>query len=137
MGILSNIVGGGVVDVAKGIGEIVDKFVETDDEKRAWEALKLKMAQKPQLAQIEINKIEAAHRTVFVAGWRPAIGWICAGALFWNFILQPLMMWVAFLFEVDISSAPKLDIGDLITILLGMLGLGTLRSYDKSKGTTK
>ena len=95
------------------------------------------MAQKPQLAQIEINKIEAAHRTVFVAGWRPAIGWICAGALFWNFILQPLMMWVAFLFEVDISSAPKLDIGDLITILLGMLGLGTLRSYDKSKGTTK
>lgn len=137
MGLLSSIVGGGVVDVAKGIGEVVDKFVETADEKRAWEAIKLKMAQEPQLAQIEINKLEAQHRTVFVAGWRPAIGWICATALAWNFIIQPIMMWVAFLFEVDISSAPELNAGDLMTILLGMLGLGGLRSYDKSVGTSK
>ena len=78
MGFFDSLIGGSVVTAVEGVANVVDKFVETDDEKRAWEQVKAKMAQEPQLAQIELNKVEASHRTMFVAGWRPMAGWICA-----------------------------------------------------------
>jgi len=87
--------------------------------------------------QLEINKIEAKHASIFVAGWRPAIGWICGSALAWNFILQPILAWVAFLFDVDLKDMPTLDTGELTTILLGMLGLGGLRTYEKRLGVAR
>ena len=86
------------------------------------------------MAQIEVNKAEAQHKSVFVAGWRPFIGWTCGVALAYNFILRPIGMSVAFYLGVDLSDAPELDITELLTILGGMLGLGTLRSFEKSKG---
>lgn len=81
--------------------------------------------------QLEINKTEAKHGNVFVAGWRPFIGWICGLGLAWNFVIAPLVSWGAFLAGVDIGNAPSLDIGELITLLFGMLGLGGMRSYEK------
>lgn len=87
--------------------------------------------------QLAINQAEAGHASIFVAGWRPAIGWICGAALVWNFIILPLMMWVAFLMDVDLSSAPELDAAELTTILVGMLGLGGLRTYEKRMGVAR
>ena len=90
--------------------------------------------------QLDINKVEAQHGSIFVAGWRPAIGWICGFALAWNFVIQPLLLWAAWMFpEVapDISTAPKLDTDELMTVLLGMLGLGGLRTYEKRLGVDR
>ena len=74
------------------------------------------------VGQLEINKQEASHKSIFVAGWRPFVGWVCGFALAYNFILMPLFNWILFAFGVDISKAPELDITDLIAILGGMLG---------------
>ena len=84
--------------------------------------------------QLEINKTEAQHTSIFVAGWRPFIGWVCGIALVWNFIVQPLLLWIAWMMPelgIDMSTAPKLDSDELMTVLLGMLGLGGLRTYEK------
>jgi hypothetical protein len=87
--------------------------------------------------QLEINKKEAEHQSIFVAGWRPAIGWICGGALGWNYILQPIIAWLAVANGFDLAEAPQLDTAELTTILLGMLGLGGLRTYEKRLGVAR
>jgi hypothetical protein len=90
--------------------------------------------------QLRINEKEASHASIFVAGWRPFIGWVCGTALVWNFIVQPLLLWVAYLMPelgLDLSSAPKLDTDELMTVLLGMLGLGGLRTYEKKLGVSR
>lgn len=84
-------------------------------------------------AQIEVNKQEAASPSVFVAGWRPAIGWICGCGLFMQFIVNPIATWIAALMKHPIVF-PTLDLGSLMTLLLGMLGLGTMRTYEKVAG---
>lgn len=83
--------------------------------------------------QTKINEIEAGHRSIFVAGWRPFIGWICGFALAYNFIIRDLFIWI--LKPVDIP--PALQMEHLMTVLLGMLGLGGLRTYEKIKDKTK
>ena len=82
--------------------------------------------------QNEVNKIEAQHRSIFVAGWRPFIGWVCGLALLYNFILRDIIAWLS----PDIMP-PALQMDHLITILLGMLGLGGLRTYEKLKDKSK
>jgi hypothetical protein len=85
--------------------------------------------------QLEINTEEAKSASLFVAGWRPAVGWLCVAGLTYNFVLQPLLTWVSRIYDFD--APPQLDIEDLIMLLLGMLGLGGLRSFEKVKGVTK
>lgn len=87
--------------------------------------------------QLEINKMEAQHSSIFVAGWRPGVGWICATALGWNYILQPIISWIAVANGFDLAQAPTLDTAELTTILLGMLGLGGLRTYEKTLGVAR
>ena len=87
--------------------------------------------------QLAINAEEAKHASIFVAGWRPGIGWVCGIALAWNFILLPIMNWVAFLAGVDLGNAPKLDAAELMPVLLGMLGLGGMRTYEKRMGVAR
>ena len=82
--------------------------------------------------QNEVNKIEAQHRSIFVAGWRPFIGWVCGLALLYNFIIRDLVAWVN-----PMVMPPALQMDQLITILLGMLGLGGLRTYEKLKDKSK
>lgn len=86
--------------------------------------------------QTEINKEEARHGSLFVAGWRPFVGWVCGSSLAYTFILQPLVQFLVVLYGVDFDAAelPTLDMGELMTVLLGMLGLGGLRTYEKFKG---
>ena len=90
--------------------------------------------------QLAINKEEAKHASLFVAGWRPAVGWICGISLGWNFVVHPMLLWIAFVLPdipVDLSTAPQLDTGELMTVLLGMLGLGGLRTYEKRVGVAR
>ena len=131
MGILDSLVGGAVVSAVEGISNVVDKFVETPDEKRAWEQIQLKMAQQPQLAQIELNKVEASHRTILVAGWRPAIGWICAIGLAFTFIVNPTLQWWTG------EPGPELPLDIIMELVLGMLGLGAMRTFEKYTGKAK
>ena len=77
--------------------------------------------------QTEINKMEAQHRTVFVAGWRPAIGWVCAFALAYNFVIRDLLVW----YMGPETAPPALQMEHLMTVLLGMLGLGGMRTFEK------
>ena len=82
--------------------------------------------------QIEINKAEASNPSIFVSGWRPFVGWVCGMGLAYSFLGQPLIEWGSI--NYHFIAPPKLDMGDLITILLGMLGLGGLRTYEKKAG---
>ncbi len=84
--------------------------------------------------QLEINKMEAQHKSIFVAGWRPAVGWVCGFALAWSFILQPFLSYGAFMFGKDLTGMPEIALGPLLSILMGMLGMGGLRTYEKRMG---
>jgi len=85
------------------------------------------------MGQIEVNKIEAAHPNIFVAGWRPAIGWISAVGLGWQFVVAPFVETAARFFGW-LGKMPVIDAELLLTLVLGMLGLGAQRSFDKAKG---
>jgi len=83
--------------------------------------------------QTEINKMESQHRSVFVSGWRPFTGWICAIALAYNFVIRDLLIWA---FEIQ-EVPPALQMDHLMTVLFGMLGLGGFRTFEKYKNVTK
>lgn len=130
--------------IAGVIGPIVDGFLKfipdrnkREEAKEQLEAQMLTALTGLVQGQLEINKAEAQHGSIFVAGWRPAIGWICGTALGWNYIIQPILNWIAFAIGVDMDAAPKLDTAELTTILLGMLGLGGLRTYEKRLGVAR
>ena len=120
----------------KPVARILDKFIVDKDLKEKLEhEIKLEI-QKANIAQIEVNKAEALHRTVFVAGWRPFIGWTCGIALSYHFILQPIIVFTMSVNGLD-YDLPEFDMGSLMTIVLGLLGLGGMRSFEKLKGLTK
>lgn len=132
----TKIVGGGVVETAEGIAKVVDRFVETTEERKAADALLMKIQQEPDKWQTEINKIEAGHRTIFVAGWRPFIGWVCGSGLAFHFILFPLLEWGSKLAGNPIV-APELETGALISLVIALLGLGATRTYEKKYNLTQ
>jgi len=94
-------------------------------------------AQQALLAQLEINKAEAASGSLFKGGWRPFIGWTSGVAFAYHFVLQPLLVFVLTASGVDLPELPEFDMSTLLTVLGGMLGIGGLRSYEKTKGLTK
>jgi hypothetical protein len=134
-----------LANLLKGVvGPIVDGFLKfiPDKNKRAEAKEQLESQMLVAMTalvqgQLDINKMEAQHGNLFVAGWRPAIGWICGIALGWNYILQPLISWGMFIYGTDLADAPRLDTAELTTILLGMLGLGGLRTYEKRLGVAR
>ena len=143
MSFLSTLLGGG--DAVKSIGDTVDKLFTSDEERmekqnealkanREYDYLENKLISEQNIAQTEVNKAEATNSSVFVAGWRPAIGWVGALALFYKFILYPLLGWgIAWFPDMHVPPSPNAE--ELYPIILGMLGLGAMRSYDKAKGT--
>lgn len=88
------------------------------------------------LAQLEINKVEAAHRSVFVAGWRPFIGWCGGASICWHFILQPISTFTLGVLDLP-YDLPIFEMESLMTIVMGILGIGGMRSFEKFKGLTK
>ena len=120
---------------------LLDKFVEDKDQKArlAHEIATMaeKYAHESALAQVETNREEAKHKNVFVAGWRPFIGWTCGVALAWHFVLAPLMLFIAAWSGAQMPTLPEFDMDSLFTVLVGMLGLGGLRTFEKTKGLAK
>ena len=140
MGLLGKLFGGGVVSAAEGVAGIVDKFVETDDEKKAAEIIKAKLMMKPSLAQIELNKIEASHRSIFVAGGRPFILWVCGVSLAFYFIPQFALgayLWTRQVLTTGELMAYPVAADGLYELVFGMLGLGAFRTVEKLAGRAK
>jgi hypothetical protein len=86
-----------------------------------------------QVEQIKTDAVEAASSSIFVAGWRPFVGWMCGVALGYNYIFFPLYAYTAQLFYKAAPPMPKLDVGELIPLLMSLLGMGIMRSYDKAQ----
>ena len=133
--LVSGLVGGGAKGLVDGVASAIDRFVETDDERRAAEILKRKMEMEPHRWQAEINKVEAGHRTLFVAGWRPAIGWTCAIGLFYSWIVQPMLGSVLVMLGKPVVL-PGLQTGMIIGLVTSLLGLAGIRTVEKAKGLT-
>jgi len=120
---------------------LLDKFVEDKDQKNALAheiaTMAERHAQETKMAQIAVNQEEAKHRSTFVAGWRPFVGWTCGVALAYHFVVAPLVLFAAAWFGAQIPELPTFDMEALLTVLMGMLGLGGLRTFEKYKGITK
>ena len=120
---------------------ILDKFIEDKDQKAALAheiaTMSERHAQELAKGQLEINKAEAAYGSVFKGGWRPFIGWVCGVAFAYHFVLQPFIVFGVTAAGVEIPELPSFDMGSLMTVMMGMLGLGGLRSYEKKQGLTK
>ena len=120
---------------------LLDKIIEDKDQKAALAhelaTMADKHAQQLALAQIEVNKAEAASGSFFKGGWRPFVGWVCGVAFAYHFIIQPLVIFILTAIGMDIPDLPEFDMGTLLPVLGGMLGIGGLRTYEKHKGLTK
>ena len=116
---------------------LLDKFIPDADERNrlAHEIATMSERHAHELAkgQIEINKISAAHKSMFVAGWRPFVGWSCGVAMAWHFVGQPIAVFVIAYAGVETPPLPVFEMESLLTVLLGMLGLGGLRTFEKTK----
>lgn len=112
------------------VSKILDKFVADKDLKAKLKHELDTEIHKANMAQIDVNKVEATHKSLFVAGWRPFVGWICACALAYHFILQPILVFTISVYGVSVTL-PDFDMNSLMTVLLGMLGLGGLRTFEK------
>ena len=133
MGLLSKVFGGDTaVAGITAVGNIIDNVFTSKDEKLTHEEVRMRIAQAPDMAQIELSKIEAQHRSVFVAGWRPWIGWVCGMGVLNMVLINPWMQWITG------AAGPELPHQTIMQLTLGMLGLlGTMRTVEKVKGKTK
>mgnify|MGYP003113946073 FL=1 len=114
------------------VASIIDKVADKIDDFTLDKAEKAELIQEINKAQLEVNKVEAGHTSLFVAGWRPFVGWTCGIALCYHFVLQPFLVFLLYSFGYQVAL-PQFDMTTLTTILMGMLGLGGLRSYEKVK----
>ena len=111
------------------VSGLLDKFIEDKDQKAALAhqiaTMSERHAHEAMQGQLEINKVEAAHKSLFVSGWRPSIGWVCMLGLLYNTIIANILgIWM---------EVPEVDTTLLVPVMMGMLGLGAMRSYEKVK----
>ena len=118
------------------LGRVIDRVlpnkVEADRAKAELMTMQVKGELDQMMGQLEINKTEAAHASIFVAGWRPASGWICNIGLAYTFLLQPLLTWACTV--AGVAQPPGIPFDALYVLLGSLLGVGTLRTVDKVKG---
>ncbi|WP_286694066.1 3TM-type holin [Spongiibacter sp. UBA1325] len=131
MSVISKLIGGGASQPIEALGNVIDQVFTSDDERLQAEAVLQKIAMQPQVLQAEINKIEAGHRSLFVAGWRPFLGWVSGVALFFPFVINPLLQWATG------KPGPQLPMESLMELVIAMLGLGAYRTIEKVKGRAK
>lgn len=119
------------------ISAVIKKYIPDPQAQAQMEMDVFKVLQSSDLAQLEINKAEAQSGSIFVAGWRPAIGWICATTLAWQFVVKGWAFSVISLFSdkaaTAILNSPGID-NSVWELVFAMLGMGALRSFDKFKG---
>lgn len=123
-------------DINLGVGQVADLVTTVVNkiwpDKTEQEKQELAAALTVVQGQLEINKVEAAHSSIFVAGWRPASGWICNIGLLYTFLLQPLLTWLCTV--AGVALPPGIPFDALYVLLGSLLGVGTLRTVDKVKG---
>ena len=136
---LNKLLGGGLVD---SVGKIVDEL-HTSEEEKAAAKIKLKELDNAlNKAQTDINLADAKSTATGLGGllqriWRPLIGFSCALAIFWEFVLKQFIMFFLAVFEVETLPLPTLDMGVLMPLVMSLLGMATLRTYEKQKGISK
>jgi len=122
------------------VTSLLDKFIPDADTKvkLAHEVATMAQNHAQELAkgQLEINKVEAAHKSLFVSGWRPFIAWTCGFGMFGNFITIPFANFALALLEYNIVI-PLVPLETMMPVLMGMLGLGAMRTYEKKAGVSK
>ncbi len=118
------------------VGDVLDRFFPNKEEKeKATREIEAKLTEhlaSIDLAQLEVNKAEAGHKSMFIAGWRPFVGWTCGLALFYTYLIQPIAIFIMGQ-TGTLVHLPEIDLGTMMPVLLGMLGLGGLRSWEKWK----
>lgn len=139
MGILGGILG----DLIKPVKDIVSEVVVDKDKRNEINLELQKLVDKADeryhdelMGQIEVNKVESAHASIFVAGWRPFIGWVGGVGLGYSFVLAPFVEFIARANGYT-QPMPMPDSAQLMTLVLSMLGIGAMRSYDKKQGTSR
>jgi|6_EtaG_2_1085325.scaffolds.fasta_scaffold22100_2 hypothetical protein len=133
MSLLSKVLGtaSGALEPVQAIGNIAETIFGSKNRKLTHAEFMAELAQQPQAAQVELNKIEAQHRSIFIAGWRPAIGWVCAIGLAFPFLVNPILQWATG------EPGPQLPVDNLNELVFGLLGLGAMRSFEKFTGKSK
>lgn len=131
MGLLKRIVGGAASEPIEAVGNVIGKVFEGKNAKLSHEEVMAELSLRPQLAQAEISRVQAQHRTVFVAGARPAILWVCAAGLAFVFVANPIIQWVTG------SPGPQMPTEAMMSLVVSLLGLGGLRSLEKMAGKAK
>ena len=124
---------GQVIEVAD---KVLGKFIPDKNLKMKLQKEMTMAFHDANLAQIQLNKQEAAHKIIFVAGWRPFVGWTCGVALAYHFIVSPIVETILIAAGVAVDL-PSFEFSQLSSILMGMLGLGGLRTYEKMKGVSR
>ena len=137
MSVLAGLLAGGVAAPIEAIGRTLDALFTSDDERAAAALVMERLRQQPGALQVELNKVEAAHRSVFVAGWRPFIGWVCGAGLAYTFLGHPLLEWAAALWARPELKPPVLMTDYLMELVVALLGLGTLRTVEKLGGKSR
>ena len=135
LGIISGLLGG-KNGALKQIAGVIDDLHTSDEEVLDKKILMQRIQQKLAEKQLDVNAKEAGHRSVFVSGWRPFIGWCGGVALAFEFILSPCIEWYSKFAGLNLT-APEIQTGPLLAIVTSMLGVAGLRSFEKAKGLTK
>lgn len=117
-------------------GKVIDRLWPNPADAAAAKIELLKLSQSGELAQIAVNQEEAKSDSVFVSGWRPAIGWICGAACAWNWVGLPLAKVLAIALGHPLALSPA-DLSEMLPVLMGMLGLGGLRTVEKINGVAR
>jgi len=122
------------------LGTLVDRLIPdraaAEKAKAEMEAELIRASNEAAMAQVEVNKIEAGHSSVFVAGWRPSIGWVCAAGLAWAFVVAPVASWALLVLGVK-AELPAIQFDHLFELVLAMLGIGGLRTFEKLRGVAR
>jgi len=132
MGFLDKLLGGSIAEPIKAVGNVLDDLFTSDEEELTLEIVKQRLAQKPALAQTEIMKVQAQHRSIFVAGARPFLMWVCGFGIAFAFIVNPILQW-----SMPEAGSPELPLEAMMELTLAMLGLAAMRTYEKVKGVTR
>ncbi|WP_404394700.1 3TM-type holin [Pseudoalteromonas phenolica] len=129
---LSNIFNVGTAEPVKAVGDVLDELFTSKEEELTLETVKQQLAQRPQLAQTKVNEVQAAHRSIFAAGARPFLMWVCGFGFLFAFVINPLLTWL-----FPEMGKPEIPLAVMLELTLAMLGLAGLRTVEKLKGVSK
>lgn len=135
--LFGGLVGAGAAQPIDAVGNVIDKLFTSDEERLSKEEALTRLAQAPALAQIELNKVEAQHRSIFVAGWRPFIGWICGVNLLYLVLLRDLLAWAIANWAPAVTAPPAIGLDISVELVTALLGLGALRTVEKFAGRAR